>query len=95
MQRARDLRHLPPERGKVRLRTCSAAGEPARGEDDRVDRPRRRAADAFVTEPLGFEQAVERAPGESAVGAAALQREIGDAGVGHAGLFRDCECRAY
>src|SRR5262249_52913621 len=45
-------------------------------EHDRVDRSRRRAGNAFDPDAAVVEQLIEHPPGESAVGAAALQRQI-------------------
>ena len=52
-----------------------AAGEPV-GEHDRIDRACRGAGNALDLEPAIVEQLVEHAPGEGAVRAAALQRQI-------------------
>ena len=68
--------HRAPEIGEPLARLVgSAAGEPV-GQHDRVDRSRRSAGNTLDLETAVVEQLVEDAPGEGAVRAAALQREI-------------------
>src|SRR5262249_52710341 len=65
-----------PEIGEALARLVRpAAGKPV-GEHHRVDRSRRRAGDAFDRDAAVVEQLIEHPPGEGAVGAAALQRQI-------------------
>src|SRR5262249_7147644 len=56
------------------------AREPV-GEHDRIHRARRGSRHAFDRKPAVSEQMVEHAPGESAVRAAALQREVDLLGI--------------
>src|SRR5271166_6177460 len=53
-----------------------AASRHAVGESNRVHRAGTRAADRLDVKPLVFEELVEHTPGESAMGAAALQGEL-------------------
>src|SRR5580704_879723 len=46
------------------------------GEHDRIDSAGARCADAFEAKPLVLEQTIKYAPGECAVTAAALQRQV-------------------
>ena len=71
----------PPPEGLERL---ARAGGPALlmavDQHRRVHRPRRRAGDAVDLEPGLFQKAIENAPGEGAMRAAALQRHIDEDG---------------
>ena len=75
------VRDAPPER----LERLARAGGPALlmavDQHRRVHRAGRRAGNAVDLEPGLFEQAVEHAPGERAMRAAALQREIDQDGI--------------
>ncbi len=68
--------HRAPEIGEPLARFVrSATGEAVR-QHDRVHRAGRRAGDALDAAAAVHEQLIEHAPGEGAVGAAALQREV-------------------
>ena len=65
-----------PEIGKALARFLSPAAHQSVGQQHGIDRAGRGAGDAFDLEPAVFQQMIEHAPGEGAVRAAALQREI-------------------
>ena len=66
----------PPEVGKAGARDVRPAASEAVGDHHRVHRAGRRAGDAFDREAPVLEDVVEHAPGEGAVRAATLKREI-------------------
>ena len=68
--------HRPPEVGEPRPRLVRPAAGETVGEHDSVDCARRGAGNAFDLDAAVLEQLVEHAPGEGAVGAAALQRKV-------------------
>jgi hypothetical protein len=63
--------------------TLAAARRQPIGEHDGVDRAGARSSDAFEMQGFLFEQAVEHAPGERAVTAVTLQRQVHN--FGHLG----------
>jgi hypothetical protein len=65
---------------------------PAVGQDCGVHRARRRAGNRDDAQPLFLEQTVEHAPGEGAVRAAALQRQIDRQRIGNCLHARACRC---
>ena len=65
-----------PEFGEPLPRRFRPAARQAVGQHDGVDRAGRRAGNAIDRQPPVLEQMVEHAPGERAVRAAALQREV-------------------
>ncbi len=68
--------HRAPELGEPLPRVLGAAAREAVGDERRVDRARRGPGDALDLEPAVGQNLVEHAPGEGAVCAAALQREV-------------------
>jgi len=84
------LAHRPPDGFELGARPLGAALQVAGGQGDRIDGAGAGAADAVDLERPAFQEAVEHAPGEGAVGAAALQREIDRPRPGGA-LLQDVE----
>jgi hypothetical protein len=72
----------PPEAFERLLRPVAAAFRQTIGEHDGVHGAGAGGADAFEGDALVFQQTVEHAPGEGAVGAAALESEVDGAGRG-------------
>ena len=68
--------HRAPEIGQPLARLVGSPAREPVGQHDRVDRARRSAGNTLDLEAAVVEQLVEDAPGERAVGAAALQPEI-------------------
>ncbi len=66
----------PPEGGQPPSCAFRAVAHQSVGKHHRVHRPGAGARDRLEIEPLVLEQFVKHAPGEGAVGAAALQREV-------------------
>ena len=73
---------LPEVRERGRRARAPTDGETV-GEHDRVHSAGTGRADAVDLEPRLLHEPVEHAPGEGAMGAAALQREIGELGFRH------------
>src|SRR6516162_5577557 len=69
-------RHRTPEIRKPLLRPLAPAAAEAVGKHDRIHGPRRSARNTLDAEPLIAEDLIEDTPGESAVGAPALQSKI-------------------
>src|SRR5690606_40423921 len=65
-----------PESRQRRARALAPAAHVAVDQHRRVHRPGRGAGNAFDLQPLLLEQAVEHAPGEGAMGTAALQGQV-------------------
>ena len=65
-----------PEIGEPLARLVGSAALEAVGEHHRVDRAGRGAGNALDREPPVLQQMIEHAPGEGAMRAAALQREV-------------------
>ena len=90
LQRAhgRGMADPPPEAGERLLRALAPAFGQAVGQHHGVHGPGAGGRHALERDPLVLEQPVEHAPGEGAVGAAALQREVDrlDRGVVGRGL---------
>jgi hypothetical protein len=61
--------NAPPELGECRLGPFATAPHIALGEDRRVHRAGAGRGDPLDVDPLVFKQAIEHAPGESAMGA--------------------------
>ena len=70
-----------PELGEPLLRLLAAAACKAVGQHHGIHRARRRAGNALDGEPVVAQKLFEHAPGEGAVRAAALQREIDALGL--------------
>jgi len=67
---------LGPEAGQGFTRACAPALEPAIRQDDGVHRAGTAAAQAFELHAFIVEQSIEHAPGECAMGATPLQRQV-------------------
>src|SRR5579883_760363 len=76
-----DLGHAAPETIERGARPGGPALVEALRQDGAVHRPGARPADPFDLDPLVLEQAVEHAPGESAMRAAALERQVDPAAL--------------
>src|SRR6476620_1070768 len=74
----RERGHLLPTDPQRLFCALAPAGSQSVGEHDRIDGAGARSGDALEFEPAFLEQAIEHAPGEGAVAAAALQRQIDD-----------------
>ena len=68
---------LPKETQRVPRCPAAASGQPI-CEHDGIDGAGARCGDAFELQSFFFQQAVEHPPGERAVAASTLEREIGD-----------------
>jgi hypothetical protein len=90
LQRREDRRPTDalPEGGKRRLGAIAASGRKPVGEDGCVHRARAGRGNPLDLDPLLLEQPVEHAPGEGAMGAAALQRQVDRFRRGGRSLFR-------
>ena len=73
--------HVVPELGQRGARAVAPAGVEAADQHRRIQRTGAGAGDGGEAQTVGLEQAVEHAPGEGAVRAAALQREVEWAGL--------------
>ncbi len=71
-----------PEPGERRLGAVAAPDRIAGGEDRRIHRAGAGRGNPLDVDPLLLEQAIEHAPGEGAMGPAALQGEIDRLGIG-------------
>ena len=71
-----DLRHLLPEIPQSFACAFAAVERKPVGEHDRIDAAGAGRRDAVEADPVVFENPIEHAPGEGAVAAAALQRQI-------------------
>jgi hypothetical protein len=65
-----------PELGETLLRLLRSAARESVREQNRIHRPRRGAGNSFELQPPVGEKMIEHAPGEGAMRAAALKREI-------------------
>ena len=75
------LRHFPPERLQARAGAIGAVRGITIDHDGAVHGSGRGARDTIEAKPVLLQQAVEHAPGEGAMRAAALQREVDENGV--------------
>src|SRR5260370_37188650 len=76
-----ELAQAAPEAVELGARAGGAALAVPLRQQRRIDGAGAGAADALDADPVVLEQPVEHAPGEGAVGAAALQREIDGAPI--------------
>lgn len=79
--------HGHPERAQGSAGACASACHQAMRQHHGVHRARAGAADAVQVKPAVFQQRVEHPPGERAVCATALQRQIQTVGVWAPGQF--------
>jgi len=88
-----------PEPGQAAASAFAAAAmRIAVGQHHRIDGAGAGAADGFDLQALVLQQAVERAPAEGAVGAAALQAEVDfldDAHVSTSIVQKQAVCRCF